>query len=325
MELTLSRSLAIFALLLAVPASAAAQLPVSNEVECSEYLTPEERRDAERLVVRGVACFERQEYLIALRHYREARRLSDSNLLNAALGRVFQELGYPYIARRYYRDYLAGQVEDVSARERIESRLAVVEREIEQENGEVTFESSPPGATVNLVILGGQWEDLGRTPMTVALPPGQHEVVIQGDGYLTKTEKITVSRGAQPTNVDSSLVSNDAAFGMTGQRLRRIGAITMLASAPFIASGAVFYVAGTMKKSDGEAVTEPRRSELIDSGGKQQRTGVVLGIIGLAALSTGVVLYVFGQDELPGESETPSSARLDAIVGPGSVGLQLAF
>ena len=34
------------------------------------------------------------------------------NLLNAAIGRTFHELGYPALAREYYRAFLSGQVDD---------------------------------------------------------------------------------------------------------------------------------------------------------------------------------------------------------------------
>jgi len=304
------------------------QPPSPADVECADYLVPEERKDPELLALRGVACFEAGEYLTALRHYREAKQLSNSNLLNAAIGRVFQELGYPFIARRYYRDYLDGPIDEGEGRQRIEQRLATVEEELGAKAKNVTVSSSPPEAEIFLVVDEHHWEDLGRTPLTVRLTPGSHRFVVRREGYLAQTRDVNVGPATNHPVVDAELVATDAAFGVSGRKLRRSGALAMAGSVPLIAAGTALFVVGSMKRADAQERDGDRRRELLDSGAKFQQSGAVLGVLGLATLATGGVLYWFGRPkEAPSgdEESAPEQVRIQPVIGLGQVGVSLRF
>lgn len=62
----------------------------------------------------------------------------------------------------------------------------------------VTIASDPSGAIVSLTAKGANRFDriLGRTPLAVALPAGETEVVIAKDGYVLKVEPLELQAGA---------------------------------------------------------------------------------------------------------------------------------
>lgn len=253
------------------------QLGFAQEpVECSKFVPAEERRDPKRLALRGVACFEAQKYLIALRHYRRARELSDANLLNAALGRTFHELGYPYIARRYYRDYLNGKIEDSEGGDKIRARLESVEAELEKAP-RVRVESSPPGATIFLVIEGEHREDLGETPMEVQMKPGKHTFEVERKGYITYSEVVDAG-SKQDRIVNARMVREDATFPVAGKSMRQAGIVTMVAAVPFVAGGTTLYFIGRNERSR-----------------PMQNWGIGLTVVGVAAAGTGLTLYLLGR------------------------------
>ncbi len=290
-----------------VPMRVFAQVPAN---ECSEYVPAEERQDAQRLAMRGVDCFEAGQYTVALRHYRRARTLSDANLLNAALGRTFQELGYPAIARRYYRDYLRGKIEDSEGRAKIEARLEAVETALKS-SSRVRIESSPPGATVFVIIDGNHWEELGDAPLDLDMRAGKHSFVIQREGYVTHTAQVDVGT-KQHRIVRAELVEDGAAFAVSGQRLRRSGIIAMGASVPFLIAGPALYFVGRNQRGAVDELPVSERPDATKRAVALQNWGIVSTVVGTAALGTGLALYLVGSaanrpdDDSDPESE-PSS------------------
>jgi hypothetical protein len=281
-----------------------APLPDDPELECSEYVPPEDRKDPERLALRGVACFEAGEYLLALRHYRQARELSDENLLNAAIGRTFQELGYPFMARRYYRDYLGGHIDASQGRQRIEERLNSVEAQLAHDAGEVKITSAPPGTEVYLVVAETHREPLGPTPLTVKMLPGEHRFVLEDDGYLPQTHDVKVQPGAS-RELNTEMVDEEAAFAVSGRTLRRAGIITMASGTPLVATGTALWLVGHRQKKDAEEITgDITRNEEIMKGSRLQRWGLVSGVVGVTALATGFVLWWAGHSN-DASSTTP--------------------
>lgn len=308
------------------PSSVTPPSPAKPSLECSEYVPPEERNDPKRLALRGVACFEAKDYLTALRHYRRARELSDANLLNAAIGRTFQELGYPFFARRYFRDYLGGQIDASQGRQRIKKRLDDVEKQLDEEAAEIELKSTPSGAEVYLVVRDTHRESIGRTPITVKMLPGEHRFVVEREGYIPEEHDVRVAKGGSRT-VQSKLVDSDAAFSVSGRTLRRAGIVTMGAGTPLLATGAALWIVGRQKKSDAESLGQPARDEQIMRGSTLQQWGLVSGIVGVTALTTGFVLWWSGRhvggDGAPTEDpqKPSSSVRITPIITFDSIGI----
>lgn len=302
--------IACVALLLTLSRTAAAQAPPPTEtvtsVECSEYVPPEERKDPTRLALRGVACFEAKQYLLALRHYRRARELSDANLLNAAIGRTFQELGYPFIARRYYRDYLHGKIEDTQGRAKIEARLAAVEEDLKNNGARVRVESSPPGATVYVVIDGSHWEELGATPLDLDMRPGKHSFIVERKGYVTHSAQIDIGK-KQDRIVQARLVEEGAAFAVSGLHLRRSGIITMGAAVPFLIVGPSLYFIGRNQRGAVDELPAPERPDATHRATQLQSVGIVATVVGVAALGTGLTLYLAGRSVDHPDGPAPST------------------
>lgn len=301
--------------------------PAETSLDCTDYVPPEERADVERLALRGVTCFEAGEYLTALRHYRRASELSDANLLNAAIGRTFQELGYPFIARSYYRDYLAGKVEESQGRQKIKGRLKTVEEQLASKGSTVRVESYPPDADVYVVVEESHWEDLGRTPIEVEMLPGKYTFVVKKEGFMSHTQTVPVAGGLNRT-VDTELVSEDATFDVSGKEMRRAGVITMAAGIPLIAGGTVLYLVGSNKRSAGRDLGGRAGDEEIMEGAGLQQWGLAAGVVGVLAVGTGAGLYLVGRGtdrSTPLDEGEKGNAGWAPIIGPAHVGVRVRF
>lgn len=279
------------ATLLALPRVAPAQAPPS--LDCAEYVVPEERNDPSRLALRGVACFEAGQYLRALRHYRRARELSDANLLNAAIGRTFQELGYPFIARRYYRDYLNGPIEESDGRAKIEARLQSVEAEL-ADAARVRIESAPPGTTVFVVIENQHHEELGVTPLDLEMRAGRYDFVFERDGYVTHTSHVNVG-SKQDRIVRAELVAEGAAFSVSGRQLRRTGIIAMGAALPMLVAGPALYFVGRNERGAVDELPQRERLDASRSAVTMQNVGIVLTAAGVVTLGAGLTVFLLGR------------------------------
>lgn len=321
----MTRSLAIsfFLVLTALPCLAHSQTEPAA-LECSEYVPPEERKDTKRLALRGVACFEAGNYLVALRHYRRAREFSDANLFNAALGRTFQELGYPFIAERYYRDYLSGKIEDSASRAKIEDRLSVVEKEID-DAARVRFQSSPPGAVVYVVIEDTHREELGETPLDLRMQPGRHTFVVEREGYVSHTMQVDAG-SKQNRVVNAELVEEGAAFDVSGRRLRRTGIITMGASVPLLAIGSSLYLIGRNKRGAVDEQPAGERADARADAMRMQSGGIATTVVGIATLGTGLTLYLVGRSaDAPVDAPVKKESSIHPYTDGRTVGLVVSF
>ncbi|MFK7987353.1 MAG: PEGA domain-containing protein [Sandaracinaceae bacterium] len=105
------------------------------------------------------------------------------------LGLTHQELGRTTEAFNYYSEYL--RTFDLSDEDRVEG-----ERRLTSIRGEVAvveLVSEPEGADVRI-----DRRDLpvrGQTPLTLALPPGEHRVFFDRDGYESTEGAVTAAEG----------------------------------------------------------------------------------------------------------------------------------
>ena len=265
-----------------------------DSVECVEYVPADERNDAKRLALRGVSCFEKGDYIKALRHYRRAREISDANLFNAAIGRTFHELGYPYIARRYYRDYLAGKIEETGGREKIEGRLADVEKQLDEKGGTMRVETTPPGATVKLVVDESHWEDLGESPIEVGMTEGKHTVVVEREGAPPQEHTVAVKSGRTEVVRHEFHAADNQTFDVSKRKMRQIGVITAGASLPVLGAGASLFFIGRNQRSSVDEHPIPEQTRVRRSAMRLQNAGIVVMSVGGVALVTGVTLFIAG-------------------------------
>lgn len=313
----LATKLTFTALLLA---ATSAYAETTTDEACTEFVAAEERDSPQRLALRGVACFEAGEYLHALRHYRRARELSASNLFDAAIGRTFQELGYHFIARRYYRDYLSGRHNDGDSQAKIEQRLAEVEAQLAEDGSKVRVTSTPPGAAVFVVIENTHWEPLGVTPIDIEVRPGKHTFVVDQPGYLTHSTQVDVG-AKQDRVIKADLVHTDTPLGTSKNKLRQTGMITMGASLPFLVVGPSLYFIGKNNRGAVEELPRDAQEQATRNATRVQSLGIVTTVVGVAALGTGVALYFLGK---PAE-QPPAEATLTPYIGLGEFGVTYRF
>jgi tetratricopeptide (TPR) repeat protein len=145
----------------------------------SEQAADDARRaDAKARYEQGVDAYKGGHFKDAVDLFLAADRLSPSAPLSFNIARAYEKLGDDSGALRWYRDYLRRAPNAANANEvatnvaRFEARLA--KKGVQQ----LTVLSAPSGATVSIDDA-----NVGVTPGTFELTPGQHHVVLLLRGY----------------------------------------------------------------------------------------------------------------------------------------------
>lgn len=138
----------------------------------------------------GVRAYRDEQYEEALLHLLAANRLAPNLNVEFNLARCYEQLGQLDLAWRHY-DLVArtetdaeGRASAERARERLEDRVA-----------RVRVTSDPPGASVYV-----QRKDLGSrgtTPLTLALTPGEHALLLSLPGHADASVRATLKVGAE--------------------------------------------------------------------------------------------------------------------------------
>lgn len=307
-------------------AAAEPQSQARAQERCADYLPSAERWDGRLLAMRGVACFEADQFARALDFYRRAQQLGDDPVLDAALGRAWDELGALDLASAYYRRYLRrAPPQDIESRDRIWSRLRRVELMLGSGASVVDVALWPSQADVWLVLPDAQRELLGQTPIQLRFKPGRYVLQVERPGYYSERLELELF-ASQHLELSRSLIPQDQTFQIEDRSWRRAGLLTMAAGIPLLASGGVLWATG---RSNIQQAREPsQHPSRLETGYTQQRWGVGLLIVGGATLLTGGALWLVGSGDdarfeptiAPSSSESPSLS-----VAPGWVELGWAF
>jgi outer membrane receptor protein involved in Fe transport len=159
----------------------------------------------------GLELQQRGEYRGALEHYLLSNRLAFNKNVVFNVARCYEELGRYADAFRYYTDYLEIETNEADRRlatdalERIGRRVALIR-----------VESDPPGASIylNRTDLGTR----GQTPRTLAVDPGEYNVIVERDGHesaqgparAVRGETVSVSLRLAPILASVQLVGEPA-------------------------------------------------------------------------------------------------------------------
>ncbi|MEQ1506422.1 MAG: PEGA domain-containing protein [Myxococcota bacterium] len=145
----------------------------------------------------GVRAYDARDFEHALEHLLASNRLVPNRNVVFNLARVYEQLGETDDAWRYYDEYVRVEP-DAAARAEGEQGLARLEASVAR----VRIGSEPAGATVYLerVDLGSR----GQTPLTLALPEGEHQVLLELDGFEPTARTVSVAVGAL-TELDVAL------------------------------------------------------------------------------------------------------------------------
>jgi len=155
--------------------------------------------EAKRRFQRANALYNDGRYTDALHVYQAAYDLvpSPDILFNIALTRekTFDYEGCAVDLKKFLKES-----SDPARKEQATGRLTHC---LEQARVSVRVSSLPPSSAIYLVA-NGERTPRGRTPATLALPPGSYEIAIEAPGYVTQSQKITVEAGVHP-DIDFSL------------------------------------------------------------------------------------------------------------------------
>lgn len=214
-------------------------------------------------------------------------------------------------------------------KEVIEARLAEVKAML----GKLEVTSEPEGAGI---VLDG--ETTGEvTPATIDVGPGDHEVVLNIDGFEPLTKQVTIDKGAQaklevnfdeegipagPPPDPSSLADPFAEEGegeeAEGESEGPPAAFWVCAAVAGVGlvSGTVF---GTMALGDEEDYKNNPEDDIKESG---ERNAIIadvsFGVAAAAAIVGAVILFTAGDDE--DEVEVSSEAKTKWNVAPVATG-----
>lgn len=124
----------------------------------------------------GVDAYRKGDYRGALEHLLASNRLVPNKNVVFNIARAYEKIGRYAEAYRHYSDYLELELDPV--------RRKPAEEAVERIRGEVALlriETTPPDATlyIDRRDLGAR----GASPRTLALPPGEHAVFADLDGY----------------------------------------------------------------------------------------------------------------------------------------------
>lgn len=162
-------------------ADAYAQEPAAPGVDLAE--------EAEIAFEIGVQHVQRGDYLSGLSFLLESNRLAPNKNVLYNIAGAYEALGRFEQAYQYYTEYVALEQEP--------SRRADGERGISRLLSRVALvrvTSDPPGATIYV-----DRQDLGArgvTPRTIALPAGEHRIIVESSGYRSAEAAISAEKGA---------------------------------------------------------------------------------------------------------------------------------
>jgi hypothetical protein len=144
---------------------------------------------ARELDDQGAKSFAEGRYREALTYFGEAWRRGAPSQELWNMARCQSKLDAPEAAASLLEQYLSDP--RLSAADRAEGKRAL--GELQRRASRVTILSSPPGAVVYLSPRRNA--PLGRTPMTVDLAAGPHELLVEWPGGASKVQQIDARWG----------------------------------------------------------------------------------------------------------------------------------
>lgn len=139
---------------------------------------------------RGTALYKAGRFDEALVEFFASNRLAANRNVVFNIARSYEALRKYEQAYRYYAEYIASE-SDPGERTAAQRRL----KELAPQVALLRIESTPPGATVYLdrKDLGGR----GQTPLLIAHPPGQVQILVELPGHKLASKKVSIERGRE--------------------------------------------------------------------------------------------------------------------------------
>ncbi|MBN2194484.1 MAG: hypothetical protein JW751_16825 [Polyangiaceae bacterium] len=281
----------------------------------------------------GVMAYEAEDYELALRHFRSAQSLKAHPvvLYNVALAEA--KLGFFLEAAAHVREVYAdpatpdGMLPEVSAlRDQVEAKVALI-----------TVEDSEAVLTVDGERADGD-------PPSARVNPGAHRIRVEIDGEIVSEREAVVVPGerlrlaitaprhpppapASPTPRPPAVVTAEPEVRAAAPRPRSplrswvlvSGGATAGLGVASLASGLDTRRAFREFEGDVSGLTEAERQDRVEDGERRElRTNVLLGLTGVVALTTGVLVVV----SLRPRARTQ---RMSLLISPGMAAVMGRF
>ncbi|MGC4089400.1 MAG: TonB-dependent receptor [Polyangiaceae bacterium] len=160
-------------------------------VSSSPALASETADEADVEFQLGADRYDAGDFREALRHFLASNRLAPNKNVLFDIGRCYEQLKLLPEAFRYYSQSLEAEPNEAGKR-RIEESMARLKPKVAR----LTVESDPPGAVIYL-----DRKDLGSrgvTPRTLALPEGEHVVLLEMPDFQgARSEKVVLKLGEE--------------------------------------------------------------------------------------------------------------------------------
>jgi hypothetical protein len=148
------------------------------------------KEEAQTQKKRGEKLMEEGNYQEALTAFESAKSLSKDPSIELALAGALLKLRKFEEAKASYQLFLDSGKANKQDQKKIKEAISSIESTLKTS---VICESEPAGTKVYINSLVDGF--VGETPLTFNLPPGEHRLFFEREGYRTKTEKLSISEG----------------------------------------------------------------------------------------------------------------------------------
>ena len=179
----------------------------------------------------------------------------------------------------------------------------------------LVIESTPPGAAV---LIDG--EQVGLTPLELEVSEGSHEITVQKEGFMARTQSLAFEQGVRES---LAVTLESAGPDKRAKMFRTIGWAALGAGVGAAASGVALIVI-----NDREISSDCSGDNRDDDGDckyvhQTLAGGLALAGVGAALIATGVTFAVLGyKKKKPAQEKQP---EVQALFGPGMIGLRGRF
>lgn len=252
---------------------------------------------ARQLYLQGDYAGAAREFAVAFEMMPESAKLAYN------LARSEERAGHMSAAVRAFRDYLR-LAPGAKDRDEVAAIVTALDRRLEAEKPEVVITSAPSGASVRI----DEGSAVGKTPVTLKLPPGAHSVSLELPGYHPETRAIEVRAGT-PATVHAELSEPFPVMDAVGWSAIGLGAAGI--------GLAIFYdqrARATVEESSrAEAQGDRERYDDLQQNLDVQNGWIVAGsVVGSALILTGAGLLFWPTDDGAG-------ANASLFVAPNGV------
>jgi len=313
-------------------AATAAAVTVAPSAALAQGAPTEDSKDlAREHYTKGKELYEAGDFAEALKEFQEAYDAKPHPTVLKSIAECQVQVGDLAGAIDTFEKFLADPAS--TKKEEVETRLAEVKAMV----GSIEVTTEPEGAGI---VLDGA--TTGKTtPTTLEIGPGDHELVLNLDGFEPLTKVVTVAKGEKAeisvnfdeegtpvaTETGEGTLADPFAEGGGEEEAAESGGegpppafwVCAAVAGVGLVSGTVF---GTMALGDEEDYKKDPKDDTKESG---ERNAIIadvsFGVAAAAAIVGAVILFTAGGDEDEAGDEAKSKWNVTPVAGGDTIGV----